>query len=286
MNRVLALVLVVVALGGAAWFLTRGGEPQSSHAATLDGAGVDGAGPEEAAALPSAPRSSEPEFAAAGSEERVALAVAPEAPAESASEATKAVTRVSGEVRDERGAPLADARVVAISGDDPWLFNQLLDADKSNPLFAQFGRQTKTGADGRFSLDLARPGKLMLAVRARGHAPHDETPRSAPAGGALDVGVLTLVAGPYVYERRDGRRDVFPRFQAAPPLNRTVAESCPPERAANLPLDNHRKRARRQGVQRVHDVMRRVRSAIVNQDLRALRVVDALWRDESPAHAI
>ena len=201
MNRVLALVLVVVALGGAAWFLTRGGEPQSSHAATLDGAGVDGAGPEEAAALPSAPRSSEPEFAAAGSEERVALAVAPEAPAESASEATKAVTRVSGEVRDERGAPLADARVVAISGDDPWLFNQLLDADKSNPLFAQFGRQTKTGADGRFSLDLARPGKLMLAVRARGHAPHDETPRSAPAGGALDVGVLTLVAGPYVAGR-------------------------------------------------------------------------------------
>lgn len=95
-----------------------------------------------------------------------------------------------------------------------------------------------------------------------------------------------LVAGPYVYERRDGRRDVFPRFQAAPPLNRTVAESCPPERAANLPLDNHRKRARRQGVQKVRDVMLRVRSAIVNQDLRALRVVDSLWRDESPAHAI
>jgi hypothetical protein len=32
--------------------------------------------------------------------------------------------------------------------------------------------------------------------------------------------------------------------------------------------------------------MQRVRSAIVNQDLRALRVVEAIWRDESPAHAI
>lgn len=95
-----------------------------------------------------------------------------------------------------------------------------------------------------------------------------------------------FVAGPYLYQRRDGRRDIFPRFQAAPPLNRTVAESCPPDRACNVPLDNHRKGARRQGVQHVREVMQRVRSAIVNQDLRALRVVDSLWRDESPAHAI
>lgn len=95
-----------------------------------------------------------------------------------------------------------------------------------------------------------------------------------------------FVAGAYVYRRRDGRRDVWPRFQAAPPLNRTVAESCPPDRACNVPLDNHRKGARRQGVQHVREVMQRVRSAIVNQDLRALRVVDSLWRDESPAHAI
>ncbi|MBZ0151207.1 MAG: ribbon-helix-helix protein, CopG family [Planctomycetes bacterium] len=95
-----------------------------------------------------------------------------------------------------------------------------------------------------------------------------------------------FVAGAYVYRRRDGRRDVFPRFQATPPLNRTVAESCRPDRAANVALDNHRKGARRQGVQHVREVTQRVRSAIVNQDLRALRVVEAIWRDESPAHAI
>ena len=95
-----------------------------------------------------------------------------------------------------------------------------------------------------------------------------------------------FVAGPYLYPRRDGRRDVFPRFQAAPPLNRTVAELCPPERAANVPLDNHRKRARRQGVQLAREVMNRVRQSITNQDLRALRVVESLWREDSPAHAI
>jgi hypothetical protein len=95
-----------------------------------------------------------------------------------------------------------------------------------------------------------------------------------------------FVAGAYMYRRRDGRRDVFPRFQAAPPLNRTVAEKCLAEHVRNVELDNHRKRARRQGVQHVADVMQRVRSAIVNQDLRALRVVEAIWRDESPAHAV
>ncbi len=95
-----------------------------------------------------------------------------------------------------------------------------------------------------------------------------------------------FVAGAYLCPRRDGRRSVFPRFQAAPPLNRTVADLCPLDRVCNVSLDNHRKGARRQGVQHVRAVMQRVRSAIVNQDLRALRVVEAIWRDESPAHAI
>lgn len=95
-----------------------------------------------------------------------------------------------------------------------------------------------------------------------------------------------FVAGPYLYRRRDGRRDVFPRFQAAPPLNRTVAESCAPDLARNIELNNHRKRARRAGVQHVREVMDRTRQAIVNQDLKALRVVETLWRDDSPAHAV
>lgn len=95
-----------------------------------------------------------------------------------------------------------------------------------------------------------------------------------------------FVAAAYLSRRRDGRRNVFPRFQAAPPLNRTVAEKCAPGHERNVEMDNHRKRARRQGVQHVADVMQRVRSAIVNQDLRALRVVESIWRDESEAHAI
>lgn len=95
-----------------------------------------------------------------------------------------------------------------------------------------------------------------------------------------------FVAGPYLYQRQDGRRDVFPRFQAAPPLNRTVAELCRPERSANESLDNHRKRARRRGVQGVQAVMKRVRQSITNQDLRAFRVVESLWREDSTAHAV
>lgn len=202
MNRVLALVLVLVlAAGGAAWFLLRGGESQPSHAATLDSAGAEAAQPGEAAAAPSAPLSADPSVGAAGSEERVALAVTPEAPAASAASSSKVATQVKGELRDERGQPIADARVVAISGDDAWLFNELLDADKSNPMFAEFARETRSGPDGRFALELVRPGKLMLAVRARGHAPHDDTQRNAPAGGTLDVGTLTLAAGPYVSGR-------------------------------------------------------------------------------------
>ncbi len=202
MNRILAIVLVlVVAAGGGAWFFLRGGDGRPSQAATLDGAGSDAAQPGEAAAAPAAPRSAEPTANAAGSEERVALAVAPEAPAAQATGASKAPTKVSGELRDERGQPVADARVVAISGEDGWIFQQVLDADKSNPLFAEFARETRSGADGKFALELARPGKLMLAVRARGHAPLDDLQRNAPAGGTLEVGTLTLVAGPYVSGR-------------------------------------------------------------------------------------
>lgn len=94
-------------------------------------------------------------------------------------------------------------------------------------------------------------------------------------------------AGPYLARSKmDDREHVWPRFQANPPLSRDVDENCPPFYAKNEELDAHRRRSRRKGVQGVREVMETVRQAIVNQDVRAQRIVEDYWRDESIEHAI
>jgi hypothetical protein len=96
-----------------------------------------------------------------------------------------------------------------------------------------------------------------------------------------------FVAGPYAaMSKTTGEQRVWPRFQANPPLSRDVDEHCPLDLAQNEQLDAHRRRSRRKGVQGVREVMETTRQAITNQDVRALRMIDDYWRDESPAHAI
>ena len=96
-----------------------------------------------------------------------------------------------------------------------------------------------------------------------------------------------LVAGPYrSRSKRTGEEQVYPRFQAAPPLSRDVNERCPPELAKNDELDRHFRRSRRAGVQSVREVMETTRAAITNQDLKAMKIVEDYWRYETAAHAI
>ncbi len=66
---------------------------------------------------------------------------------------------VAGEVRDERGKPIEGAEV-------GWM-----EADKNQTLRLDDSAMMTTDRQGHFRFANARPGRLMLQIKARGHAP-------------------------------------------------------------------------------------------------------------------
>jgi hypothetical protein len=87
---------------------------------------------------------------------------------------------VAGEVRDDQGKPIEGAEVGWIEADK----NQTLALDVST---------TTTDEQGRFRFAHARPGRLMLQIKAKGHAP-DLTPVTGKAGANAEP--VTIRLGP------------------------------------------------------------------------------------------
>jgi protocatechuate 3,4-dioxygenase beta subunit len=87
---------------------------------------------------------------------------------------------VAGEVRDEQGKPIEGAEV-------GWI-----EADKNHTLPPEVS-PTTTDGQGRFRFANARPGLLMLQVKAKGHAP-EMTPITGKAGANPDR--VTIRLGP------------------------------------------------------------------------------------------
>lgn len=105
--------------------------------------------------------------------------------------------RVIGRVQDESGAPVEGVKVRA--GEGPFEFQIAFEQATGEGERDRKGRAT-TDSDGRFTLELRRPGDVTLRLRAARHAPLD-VPRSIPAGELYDAGTFTLIAGPIVTGR-------------------------------------------------------------------------------------
>jgi len=120
---------------------------------------------------------------------------------------------VAGEVRDEEGQPIQGAEV-------GWL-----EADK-NDTFHHDMATTTTDAHGRFRFPHARPGRLVLQVKATGHAP-ELKPVEAKAGAgpvAIRLGPAHTIRGRVVDQgpadprclRRDRHLAHFPIARRLP----------------------------------------------------------------------
>ena len=165
------------------------------------------------AALPSAPAPAAPEATLTAGElsAPVSVELARELPLErraidptptgvvrgAAMPVAAAGLRVIGRVQDESGAPVEGVKVRA--GEGPFEFQIAFEQATGEEERERYGRAT-TDSDGRFTLELRRPGDVTLRLRAARHAPLD-VPRSIPAGELYDAGTFTLIAGPIVTGR-------------------------------------------------------------------------------------
>jgi beta-lactamase regulating signal transducer with metallopeptidase domain/protocatechuate 3,4-dioxygenase beta subunit/peroxiredoxin len=92
---------------------------------------------------------------------------------------------IAGEVRDQQGKPIPDAEV-------GWL-----EADKRETFHDDIATTT-TDEKGRFRFPHARPGRLMLQVKAKGHAPE-----LTPVTAAAAIAPVAITLGPA--RRLEGR---------------------------------------------------------------------------------
>lgn len=111
----------------------------------------------------------------------------PEAPGESVEAVLQPAVHISGRVLDPRGAPVADARLVAwISGEQPD------DPRRARPCFRETG-SARTGADGGFLLDALRPGWWTVRASAEGWRRAESERRQLRDGESLEG--LEIVLG-------------------------------------------------------------------------------------------
>lgn len=196
-RSLLLLVLLVLAVSGILLWRSREQAPAQR----------------DEAALPSAPAPAAPEATPAAGEisAPVSVELAREVPVErqaidptqpgivrgAAMPVAAAGLRVIGRVQDESGAPVEGVKVRA--GEGPFEFQIAFEQATGEEERDRKGRAT-TDSDGRFTLELRRPGDVTLRLRAARHAPLD-VPRSIPAGELYDAGTFTLIAGPIVTGR-------------------------------------------------------------------------------------
>ncbi len=196
-RSLLLLVLLILAVSGILLWRSREQAPAQR----------------DEAALPSAPAPAAPEATPAAGEisAPVSVELAREVPLErraidptqpgivrgAAMPVAAAGLRVIGRVQDESGAPVEGVKVRA--GEGPFEFQIAFEQATGEEERDRKGRAT-TDSDGRFTLELRRPGDVTLRLRAARHAPLDVA-RSIPAGELYDAGTFTLSAGPVVTGR-------------------------------------------------------------------------------------
>ncbi len=164
-NRLaLPLLLLAALLAGGAFFWMTGGEragaggrgaPLAAPAAAEPRPAAELVAPEGVRTEPVAPAPARVELEQAG------------APASAPKPKSAGAVRVSGQVLDRFGAPIAGARVLAAADAG---FPIDLELERELPWLQR--QRTETDAEGRFRLEDVEPGSLQLAVRAPGFAPH------------------------------------------------------------------------------------------------------------------
>ena len=148
------LVLVsLLLLGAGGWFLLRTADPEQR----VKAAGPAPAMPVESAGAPAAAdlRAPDGERSATRVERPVEGLSAPAAEVASASPATSG-ERLSGRVLDERGAPLAKARVLVAVGNLPFFADMPIDSLLGSSWIKL--EEAETDAQGRFVFEGVEPG--------------------------------------------------------------------------------------------------------------------------------
>jgi protocatechuate 3,4-dioxygenase beta subunit len=180
----LFVLLALLVLGAGAWFLVRTTAPERR---------ITAAGPAPAAPATNLAADSPAELRNPGADResgRVQTSLEPAAPAASAqSAATREGSggRIAGRVLDDRGEPVADARVLAGAGAEPSFFvHRPIDSLGGDAWFRL--RESKSDEQGRFTIDGLGAGALKLGVRHPGFAPYDadNVPRPAAQDGELE----------------------------------------------------------------------------------------------------
>lgn len=212
-NRLtLPLLLLALLLAGGAFFWMSGGE-RGGVAPKRGPAERAKPSEERPAAELATPELPLADQTAPGAPARVELAQAKE-PVKAPKAKSQGSVKLTGQVVDRFGAPVAGARVTAATDAG---FPLDLELEREFPWLKR--QRTETDVEGRFRFEDVEPGSVQLAVRASGFAPYGQRGVAVPATdtelapivvarGAILSGIVVDPDGRPVADARIGRAEI------------------------------------------------------------------------------